>query len=257
MSEPKTSLEIIAPSVEEAIARGAAELGIPEERLEVEILDEGTKGFLGLGTRQARIRLSIRQPQEDAEELAQVEEPGADLEPLREQAVQEREDQKAEGREDADVLLLARETVSELLERMSVEAEIKAYWGEKSETSNIQPLHVDIHGKDLSILIGRRGETLSALQYITRLILGKELRRPVAVVIDVEGYRARKERQLRQLARRIAKQAIERGRTMSLEPMPANERRIIHIELRDDPEVYTESVGEGDRRKVTIKLRRE
>jgi len=104
----------------------------------------------------------------------------------------------------------------------------------------------------LNVLIGRRGKTLYALQYITRLILGKELKRPVAVVIDVEGYRARKEKQLRRLARRMAQQALETGRTMSLEPMAPNERRIIHIELRDDPNVSTVSVGEGDRRKVTI-----
>jgi spoIIIJ-associated protein len=101
-------------------------------------------------------------------------------------------------------------------------------------------------------LIGRRGETLSALQYITRLIVGKELHKPIAVVIDVEGYRARREQQLRRLARRMAQQTIERGRTMSLEPMPANERRIIHIELREHSQVYTESVGEGEKRKVTI-----
>ncbi|MEE8567530.1 MAG: R3H domain-containing nucleic acid-binding protein, partial [Anaerolineales bacterium] len=101
-------------------------------------------------------------------------------------------------------------------------------------------------------LIGRRGETLSALQYITRLIVGKELKQPVAVVIDVEGYRARRERQLRMLARKMAEQAIETGRTTTLEPMPANERRIIHIELRENPNVDTESIGEGDRRKVTV-----
>jgi spoIIIJ-associated protein len=74
----------------------------------------------------------------------------------------------------------------------------------------------------------------------------------VAVVIDVEGYRARRERQLRQLARRMADQAVEAGRTMTLEPMPANERRIIHLELREHPGVVTESIGEGDHRKVTI-----
>jgi spoIIIJ-associated protein len=111
---------------------------------------------------------------------------------------------------------------------------------------------VDIQGKDLSTLIGRQGETLSALQYITRQIVSKELRRPVAAIIDVEGYRARRERQLRQMARRVGQQASERGRTIALEPMPANERRIIHVELHDHPLVYTESVGEGDRRKVTI-----
>jgi spoIIIJ-associated protein len=111
---------------------------------------------------------------------------------------------------------------------------------------------VNVNGDDLSILIGRRAETLNALQYITSLIMSKELGRFIPVVVDVEGYRVRRENQLRQLARRVAEQAIKTGRRQILEPMPANERRIIHIELRENPQVTTESVGEEPRRKVTI-----
>ena len=247
MSDPKTSLEIIAPSVDEAIARGSVELGLPVEALDVEVIDEGSRGFLGLGSRQVRVRLSIREGY-DAPKGVPVVETTAEEE-MKPPVEIEEED------EDAEVERICHDTVSELLHRMGIEAKVSAHWGEVSEGSHIRPLHVDIQGKDLSILIGRRAETLSALQYITRLIVGKELQRPVAVVIDVEGYRSRRERQLRQLAKRIAQQAIERGRTMSLEPMPPNERRIIHIALRDHPQVYTESVGEGDRRKVTIRLR--
>jgi spoIIIJ-associated protein len=246
MSEPKTSLEIIAPNIDEAIARGALELDLPMDALEVEVLDEGSKGFLGLGSRQVRVRLSIREGYAPASESSARE-------------TREREEEiipdEFEG-EDEKAVRITRTAVSELLHHMGIEAQISLHWGELSEGSHIRPLHVDIQGKDLSILIGRRGETLSAFQYITRLIVGKKLERPVAVVIDIEGYRSRRERQLRQLAKRIAQQAIERGRSMSLEPMPADERRIIHLELRDHPQVFTESVGEGDRRKVTIKLRR-
>ncbi len=157
---------------------------------------------------------------------------------------------------DEEALRVTRDTVQELLQRMGVEAEIHAAWGEPDAPGKIRPLHVDIHGDDLSLLIGRRGETLSALQYITRLIVGKELKRPISVLIDVEGYRARREQQLRRLARRMASQAVETSRTMTLEPMPAYERRIIHLELRDDPNVDTLSVGEGRHRKVTIIPRR-
>jgi spoIIIJ-associated protein len=249
MSDPKTSLEIIAPSVDEAITRGSIELGLPVEALEVEVIDEGSRGFLGLGSRQVRVRLSIREGYEAPKAVSPAETTAE--EEIKPSAEIEEED------EDAEVERICHDTVSELLHRMGVEAKVSAHWGEVSEGSHIRPLHVDIRGKDLSILIGRRAETLSALQYITRLIVGKELQRPVAVVIDVEGYRARRERQLRQLAKRIAQQAVERGRTMSLEPMPPNERRIIHIALRDHPQVYTESVGEGNRRKVTIRLRTE
>lgn len=250
MSQPKPSLEIIAPSIEEAIAQGAEELGIPKEDLAIEILDEGTKGFLGLGTRQARVRLTIRAGLSDQQSTIQE----STLEPETPDAPQVQEGPPID---DEGAISLSKATVKELLEKMGVVAEVSAFWGEKDENGRIRPLHVDISGRDLSILIGRRGETLTALQYISRLIVGKELRRPVAIVIDVEGYRARRERQLRQLARKMAQQAVERERSMSLEPMAPNERRIIHIELRDHPKVYTESVGEGDRRKVTINLRRD
>lgn len=225
-------MEVIAPSVEEAVARGAQELNLPEEELEVEILDEGSKGFLGLGGRQVRVRLTVRAAAVQPEEPTLVEE--------------------ITDADDGDAVRITHETIEELLQRMGIQARVEAHWGDVVPPGRIRPLMVNVMGDDLSILIGRRGETLSALQYITRLIVGKELKRPVAVVIDVEGYRARRERQLRVLARRMAEQAIETGRTMKLEPMPANERRIIHIELRENPNVDTQSIGEGDRRKVTI-----
>ena len=93
---------------------------------------------------------------------------------------------------------------------------------------------------------------MNALQYISGLIIGKEIGHAVPLVVDVEGYRARRSQQIRQLARRMAEQAIRTGRRQVLEPMPANERRLVHIELRNNPDVTTESIGEEPRRKVTI-----
>ena len=133
---------------------------------------------------------------------------------------------------------------------------MEASWGEPDEPGDPRPMLLDIRGDDLGGLIGRKGETLAALQYITRLIVGKELGDYLPIVVDVEGYRARRERQLRQLARRMAEQAVERGRTMTLEPMSPAERRIIHLELRDHQRVFTESIGEGENRKVTVVPRR-
>lgn len=247
MNDSKPSLEIIAPTVEEAVARGAEELGLPAEQLEVEVLDEGSRGVLGMGSREARVRLTVRGAQPPAESdvpltvMVRPEFPGGDA-------------AQAAGFEDdgLEALDIARDIVGELLTRMGVEGRVEAAWGEPDAPGKVRPLLVDIRGDDLSLLIGRRGETLSALQYIARLIVGKEMQRPVAIVIDVEGYRARREETLRRLARRMADQALERGQTMSLEPMPANERRIIHLELKDNPRVTTLSVGEGTRRKVTI-----
>jgi spoIIIJ-associated protein len=251
MPDSQPNLEIIAPSVEEAVARGVAELGLPEEALEVEVLDEGSRGVLGVGARQARVRLTIRgaRPQPSSPEPQTVLR--RDI-PAEEPSREESSFPDDLDAEEMEVPEIAKAIVEELLTRMDVDAVVKARWGEPDAPGKIRPLLVDVHGDDLSLLIGRRGETLSALQYVTRLIVGKELHKPVAIVIDVEGYRARREETLRRLARRMAEQAIDRHRTMSLEPMPANERRIIHIELKDNPKVSTESIGEGNHRKVTI-----
>jgi len=240
MAEKKTSLEVIAPTVEEAVARGAEELGIPEADLEIEVLDKGGKGFLGISPRQARVRLSVAilgyapAPHKQAEDESPVP-AGATT-----------------SDDDSEAVRVSHDTVAELVQRLGLEAKVSAKWGQKDPEARIRPLLVDVQGDDLGILIGRRGETLTALQYITRLIVAKELERPVAVVIDIEGYRARREQQLSRLARKMAAQATDLERTMELEPMPPNERRIIHVALRDNPAVTTESIGEGSSRKVTI-----
>jgi spoIIIJ-associated protein len=149
-------------------------------------------------------------------------------------------------------LHVAQETVSELLGKMHIQAQVSSAYGEIDDVRGTRAILVDITGKDLSVLIGKRSETLNALQYISRLIVSKELGENITLVIDVEGYRTRRERQLRQLAHRMAEQALKTGRKQTLEPMPPNERRIIHMELREDPHISTESFGEEPHRKVTI-----
>jgi spoIIIJ-associated protein len=235
---------MIAPTVDEAVARGAAELGVTPDRLLVEVLDEGAQGMLGLGDRQARVRLTVlgglpgasRQP--PADDLEDEDEP-------------EPEPEAPTGPLDLEVEV-AVDTVRELVALIGVTARVTGRWGEASEPDEPRPVLVDVRGDDLSLLIGRRGESLGALQYLARLIAGKQLGNYLPISVDVEGYRSRRERQLRQLARRMADQAVERGKTMTLEPMPPAERRIVHLELREHPRVFTESVGEGDNRKVTI-----
>jgi len=149
-------------------------------------------------------------------------------------------------------LHLARQALEELLGKMNVSASVQASWGAPDEPGEAPPLRLEVLGDDLGALIGRKGETLAALQYIARLITSKRLNASVNLIVDVEGYRQRREQQLRRMAQRLAEQAIQRQRTLTLEPMPPSERRIIHLELREHPAVRTESVGEGDRRKVTI-----
>jgi len=231
----RTTLEVIAPSVEEALARGLEQLSVPQDRVEVEILDEGTRGFLGFGARQVRVRLTLKQ-ESDSETPQLVDEtaPATGGDPL---------------------LDFSAQTARELLAKMKLPAKVSAAYGEADESGDT-PILIDIRGDDLSILIGRRAETLNALQYILGLIVSKEAQHWVQVVVDVEGYRARREKQLRQLARRMADQAVRTGKRQILEPMSSAERRIIHLELRDHPDVTSESIGEDPARKVTILLKK-
>jgi len=141
--------------------------------------------------------------------------------------------------------------VAELLEKMKVPAHIEVRYGEPDEEGQ-RPVLVDIQGDDLGVLIGRRAEILNALQYVVNLIVSKQVEHWVQVIIDVQGYRARHERQLRQMAQRMADQAMKAGHRQVLEPMSASDRRIIHLELREHPSVTTQSVGEEPTRKVTI-----
>ncbi len=243
MSDERTKLEIIAPSVEEAVEKGLKELGLLENEVEIEVLDEGKKGLLGLGSRQARIALKIKPAAKKIEQETKITET--------DQSLPEKMEQPIGRDEESEEVSIARETINIILEKMHVNANVSVRMGEADE-NRVQPIVIDIEGKDLSFLIGRKAETINALQFVTSLIVGRELGRWVPLQIDVQHYRKRREEELRKLARRIAEQVTGTGRKQILEPMPPNERRIIHIELRDNPHVETESIGEDPRRKVTV-----
>ena len=235
MKNNRATLEVIAQTIDEAIEKGLNDLGLPRDAVEIDILDEGGKGMLGIGSRQARVRISVLGEEGDSEEQEQ----------------KPQETSPDSGDKD-HTLSLTEEIVSELLEKMNLTATVNARYGEESDRLPFRPILVDVSGNDLSVLIGRRAKTLNALQYITRLILGKELEHGIPLSIDVEGYRERRENQVRQLAVRVAEQVTDTNRMQSLEPMPPNERRFAHMELQDNPVVYTESAGEEPNRKVVI-----
>lgn len=250
MTEERTTLEVIAPTVEEAIEKGLADLAMSIDDVEIETIDEGSKGLFGLGGRQARIKIAFtgQLPKHISERLAEsakAEEAAAKPE--------SKAEQKAAFTNGEDpILKTSRETVSELLEQMHINAQVTTTFMDTPDEKGQFGVLVEVTGKDLSVLIGRKSETLNSLQYITSLIVGKKLEKWIPLVIDVEGYRGRRERQLKQLALKMAEQAITTGRRQTLEPMPANERRIVHLTLRDHPQVTTESVGEEPFRKLTI-----
>lgn len=241
--EHRTSLEVIAPTVHEAIEKGLVELGLEDTQVDVEVLDEGGTGFLGLGGRQARVRLIVK------EGLAKPAATPAAPHRTRRSAEPSAPLSEAEAE---NLLAITKATVLTLLEHMSVRADVSVNLGEPDEPDMAAPVLVDIQGGDLGFLIGRQAETMGALQLITRLIVGKEVGHAAHVIIDVAGYRQRRDENLRKLANKMAKQAVSTGRRQTLEPMSPSERRIIHLELRDNSEVSTESTGEEPRRKVVI-----
>jgi len=244
MNEQKTTLEIVAPSVEEAVEKGLDQLGLPREAVSVEVIDEGKDGFLGMGNRKVRVRLSIadESPTEDRKEKKEL--------PIPIHIENEVFDDPLE-----EAKVKAERIVKNLLQYMKVTANASSRILEPEDENDRTMVLIEITGKDLSILIGRRAETLNSLQYITSLMLNQEMGNWMPLMIDVQGYRFRRERQLRQLARRMADQVVQTGRKQVLEPMPANERRLVHLELRYHPFVTTESIGEGSNRKATIFLK--
>lgn len=239
----RPTLEVIAPTVEEALAQGLEQLGLNAADVSVEVLDAGSKGLFGMGGRQVRVRLTVNGPG-GAMPLSPQPASGADPKAAR--------PSKVAPRTEADpVLDLTESTVSKLMHHMGYEAQVAAHFDGEDRHGH-RTIHVDVRGRDLNALIGRQAETLQAFQHVATLMVGKAANEFVQLSVDIEGYRARREKQLRQMAQRMADEAMKMGRAVMLEPMSASERRIVHMELENHPAVKTESVGEEPRRKVSI-----
>jgi len=256
------SIETTADTVEEAITKGLAELGVPPSDVIVEVLDEPSKGVFGIGARPAKVRLKLFRTPVAPTPVSSAA-PAQAPQNL-DDAYADSEDQDAltfidEAREisdDADLdddARVGRTVLMELIGRMEIEkAEVVVRRAGAADEHDSSPWLLDIFGPDLSALIGRRGETLAALQYITRLIASRELQHRANIVVDAAGYKSRRSKMLHDLALRMADQAARSRRTVTLEPMPPYERRIVHLALRNRADVQTKSVGEGSSRKVTI-----
>jgi spoIIIJ-associated protein len=261
MDQRMTSVEIQAYSVEEAIRLALEQLGLGRDAVDIEVLSDAG-------------------PDEDAEALVRVTAKGKASQPVQSaggvrrapgprrvpgdrpssRGVTPRPDRPSErvinrDRVDAEDEALVKEVVRELLTQMGVEAEVVAVDNPSSMaiTAGDPPtIFIDILGNDLGMLIGRRGDNLSQLQYMVNLLCNKRIGEWTRVVVDVEGYRVRREESLIGLAERVARQVSRTRRPMVLEPMPPNERRIVHITLREHPDVQTESSGEGANRRITV-----
>ena len=154
--------------------------------------------------------------------------------------------------DDDELAAMTVEMLGEMVRLMGFEAEVVATWHAPDVDNDEHYLLLDLQGRDLGALIGRRGETLNNIQYLLRLMVNQRLHQWKDIVVDVEQYRQHHAEHLTQLALRSAEQVAKTGRPLSLEPMPPSDRRIIHLALRDHPGVFTESSGEGERRKIQI-----
>lgn len=229
-------------NVEEAVENALAELGLERDAVDVRVLSEGRSGVLGVGGSEARVVVTplSELPTDPVAADGDAEGVSAD----------------GEGEGEDDEAEIAAQMLDRLLELMGVHADVSIRDAETPGDGVGMALAVlDIEGDDLGLLIGRRGETLQSLQYLLNLMASRKLGQNVFFTVDVEGYRQRRERTLMQLARRTADQVKRTQRAITLDPMPANERRIIHLALSEDRHVSTASVGEGDNRKVSISLR--
>ena len=204
------TLETTGRTVEEAIEIALEQLGADRDQVEVDVISQGKGGILGFGAEPARVRVVLTAPLSNLPTLSKL-------------------------------------ILDNLLRNMRVQASSSIRSSDVEEDGTVE---LEINGDDSGLLIGRRGETLQALQYVTNLLVGR--RAEGRVVLDVEGYRERRYVALRTLAVRVAERVVSTGQSVTLEPMAANERRVIHLALAENSRVVTESTGVGEGRKITV-----
>src|SRR2546426_6526869 len=242
---PLRGEEFTGRTVEEAIERGLRALGRKRTEVDIEILEKGKPAnVLGMGGEDARVMLSFQEDERPAEPDAVIDE--AEVPRHAESVRGAREEDSDEASPAfAEELALGAAVLRELLQAMGVDAEVTL-----EDRPGLEG--VDVLGADLGALIGRGGENLVALQQIVSAITSKRVGRSVHVPIDIEGYRRRREDQLREIAQRVGSRVRASGQAVTLEPMLAYERRIVHMAVQDTPGVKTESVGMDPNRRVVI-----
>ncbi|RJP74624.1 MAG: protein jag [Candidatus Abyssobacteria bacterium SURF_17] len=241
------SIEVEGKTPEEAIQKALEVLDAPREKVKVEILEEGSKGLFGMiGSKQAKVKAT----------LLEITEPDVGRSQASEFSPRPTVSATKPPRPITDARALAalgdtpgKETLEELLRLMGFKAEI-------TQRLDGDKIILSVHaGEDSNILIGRRGKNLNGLQYVVNRICARKNENTQPVVIDIEGYRERREEALEALAQRLAAKAKSSHREVETEPLSAAERRLIHMALKDDAEVRTQSRGEGPYKNVVIRPR--
>ncbi len=282
MPNQNESLEVNAKTVDEAVQRGLNQLGLTRDQVNIEIINEAKRSLFGFKSEEALVRLTPKSQAKDS--LSEAEASSLDTGPADRRTFSDTDESTspqpdepapvlgsetdeevppdgapdtASLAEDSDlnqkVAEIGQESLAGLLKHMGIKAEITTRLApDLVDPGEEPPLVLDITGKDLGILIGRRNETLQALQYMVRLMVNKRMASWQRIVVDVESYRSRRRKSLQKIANTMAERAVTNGERVVLEAMPAYERRLIHIALRNHPAVFTKSIGRDKNRKVTI-----
>lgn len=246
-------IEVSAKTIQDALTEASIKLGLTSDQVEYEVIEKGSTGFLGIGNKPAKIRARKKEEKPVEEETAEVVE--ETKEAAEESSLEEVSTEEAVNSEKKEKVLLdpkvsAREFLTAVLEKMEIEAEL-----EISDNEEEDCLEIDIQGKNMGILIGKRGQTLDSLQYLTSLVVNKGTDEYVRIKLDTENYRQRREETLENLARNIAYKVKKTKRPVTLEPMNPYERRVIHYALQNDKFVTTHSEGEEPYRHVVVTLK--
>ena len=306
------AIEISAPDVESAINQGLSQLKLIRAEVTIEVLDEGARGVLGIGSRPAKVRLTpyaeveartraaamaamqappppiaplppppppppprapapqpvMRQeppvpaeqappPRREFDERPQRRAPPPrQVEPRPARAPRSAESEAPETAPEG-AAEMARDIAQGIVERMGLDAVVEAHIQEPRASDDTVSLYVNVSGPDAEMLLTYQSEGLNALQTMIQTMWAHQAKSNLRITVDADGYKAARERRIMQMAQRMAERVISSGRPVTLEPMPASERRFVHLALRDDDRIYTESQGEGASRKVVIKLKQQ
>jgi len=256
------SREFYAATVEEAAEKASAALGIPRDRLDFEVLDQGSTGFLGIGARDARVLVRNTGTQADVPLSSDEEDrrldhagEGAVESPVEEGAQEalrlepermvEEDDVVIAEEAPEDLILAVDKFATALVDAMGIDATVDAHDAGDA-------IAVDVITKETGLFIGQKGETIDAIQYLLNVAVYKN--RPFAkrIIVDSEGYRQRRIEAIQGMAHRTARRAVRERRPLSLPPMSAAERRVVHLFLQENPKVTTSSEGKDDARKVVV-----
>ncbi|HEX6435860.1 MAG TPA: RNA-binding cell elongation regulator Jag/EloR [Candidatus Binatia bacterium] len=232
-------VETEGDSIDQAIENALTSLGVERERISIEILSEGKRGILGFGTQKARVRASLRRPAVETNHLEPAAEPDvvASISP-----------EPLSDAETAAIGEKAKVVLSEILKRMGIEAAVQTKSGDKADE-----IVLEVISDDSGLLIGRKGQTLEALQYlVTRIAGDRQGSEGPHILVDIENYRQRRKKSLEDMALRLGEKAKRQRKTVTVDALSAADRRIVHAALQDDPWITTKSLGQGSYRRLLI-----